>query len=148
MTGARHTGVAATEVSAEAGQRTPTRPGGRSRREAGGTSSARLKTAAVPPALRTGRKAAVLTAAVTAAVTPNASLAAVAPAARDHLHPSAFNLTLAVMRQVQIATFKGTTGTRREARLWSSDYDVVSQFHRAGHGVLRAPGPICRVDPR
>lgn len=129
VTGARHTPVSPLrEVSAEAeATNADAGPAADPAGEAGGTSSARLKTAAVPPALRTRSEAAVLTAAVTAAVTPNALLPqpSLLPLAITFIS-SAFNLTLAVMRQVQIATFWGTTGTTTGSpTLVLNDYDVV-----------------------
>lgn len=88
---------------------------------------ARLKTAAAPSALRTLSAATVLTAADTAAVTPNAMLPqpSLLPIAIAVIS-SAFDLTLAVMRQIQIATFWGTTGTTTGSpTLVLNGYDVV-----------------------
>lgn len=90
-------------------------------------SHARLKPAAVPSALRTLPDATVLTAADTAAVTPNAMLPqpSLLPIAIAVIS-SAFDLTLAVMRQIQIATFWGTTGTTTGSpTLVLNGYDVV-----------------------
>lgn len=88
---------------------------------------ARLKTAVVPSAMRATTEAMALTAAETTVVTPSAMLPQ--PSALPILIAvvsSAFDLTLAVMRQIQIATFWGTTGTTTGSpTLVLNGYDVV-----------------------